>query len=103
MVRTRFAAALRRLPWLAACLAVAAGCTRAFFRERADRDVEGLLQEKSVDPRWAVDGTWYVYPDPRARFTDFDKSPDHPKKPPDDPAAAATSCLLYTSPSPRDS
>jgi Outer membrane efflux protein len=91
LVRTRIATALRRLPWLAACLAVAAGCTRAFFRERADRDVEGLLQEKSVDPRWAVDGTWYVYPDPRARFADFDKSPDRPKKPPDDPAAAATS------------
>ena len=90
MVRTGLATALRRLPWLAACLAVAAGCTRAFFRERADRDVEALLQEKSIDPRWAVDGTWYVYPDPRARFADSD-NPDHPKKPPDDPAAAATS------------
>ena len=90
MVRTRVAAVLRRLPWLAVFLALAAGCTRAFFRERADQDVEGLLEEKSTDPRWAVQG-WHVYPDPRARFAEFDKTPDHPKKPPDDPAAAALS------------
>src|SRR5262249_19782643 len=51
---------------------------------------EGLLQEKSIDPRWAVEG-WHVYPDPRARFAEFDKSPDRPKKPPDDPDAAALS------------
>jgi Outer membrane efflux protein len=90
LVRTRVATALLRLPWLALFLAIAGGCTRAFFRERADQDVEGLLEEKSVDPRWAVQG-WHVYPDPRARFAEFDKSPDHPKKPPDDPAAAALS------------
>ena len=74
---------------LAVLLLVAAGCTRAFFRERADRDVETLLTEKSIDPRWDVrTRNWFVYPDPRARFADLDK-PDHPKKPPDDPAAAA--------------
>lgn len=71
-------------------LAVAAGCTRSFFRNRADRDVEALLAEKSIDPRWAVDQSWYVYPDQRARFADFDK-PDKPRKPPDDPQAAALS------------
>lgn len=75
------------MPWLAVTLVVAAGCTRSFFRERSDRDVEGLLEEKSADPRWAVQN-WHVYPDPRARFADLD-DPDHPKKPPDDPAAAA--------------
>ena len=89
MLRTYYVDGLRRLSWLAALLVVAAGCTRAFFRERADRDVEGLLEEKSIDPRWSVEG-WYVYPDPRARFADFDNA-DHPKKPPDDPAAAALS------------
>ncbi len=52
--------------------------------------MEGLLKEKSIDPRWAVDRSWYVYPDPRARFADFDK-PDRPKKPPDDPETAALS------------
>ncbi|HJZ89708.1 MAG TPA: TolC family protein [Gemmataceae bacterium] len=79
--------ALRRLSWLAVFVAVGGGCTRAFFRERADQDVDALLAEKSIDPRWAVEG-WYVYPDARARFADADK-PDHPKKPPDDPGAAA--------------
>jgi outer membrane protein TolC len=66
---------------------VAAGCTRSFFRQRADQDVEGLLEEKSIDPRWEVDN-WHVYPDTRARFADF-SHPDHPKRPPDDPGAAA--------------
>jgi hypothetical protein len=89
LTRTRCHAAARRLPWVIAVLALAAGCTRAFFRERADRDVEELLAEKSIDPRWDVSTrNWYVYPDPRARFTDVD-NPDHPKKPPDDPASAA--------------
>jgi outer membrane protein TolC len=79
------------VPWLLVILLTAAGCTRAFFRERADRDVEALLTEKSIDPRWDVrTRNWFAYPDPRARFADFDK-PDHPKKPPDDPAAAALS------------
>jgi hypothetical protein len=89
LTRARWIAAARRLPYLALVLAAAAGCTRHFFRERADRDVEELLTEKSVDPRWDVrTHDWYVYPDQRARFADFD-NPDHPKKPPDDPFAAA--------------
>jgi outer membrane protein TolC len=88
LTRARCLAAARRLPSLAVLLAVVAGCTRNFFRERADRDVEALLTEKSIDPRWDVrTRNWYVYPDPRARFADVD-NPDHPKKPPDDPAAA---------------
>jgi outer membrane protein TolC len=78
----------RLLPVLAIVL-VAVGCTRRFYRERTDRDVEGLLTEKNVDPRWALEN-WYAYPDARSRFVDTDK-PDHPKKPPDDPAAAALS------------
>ena len=91
MTRARCLTAARRLPSLAVLLVVVAGCTRGFFRERADRDVEALLTEKSIDPRWDVrTRNWYVYPDPRARFADGDK-PDHPKKPPDDPAAAALS------------
>jgi hypothetical protein len=78
------------LPWLIVLVAVAAGCTRSFFRKSADKDVEALLAQKSIDSRWAVDQSWYVYPDQRARFADFDK-PDRPRKPPDDPAAAALS------------
>jgi outer membrane protein TolC len=86
LIRRRVTA-LRRLSWLAVLLAVGGGCTRAFFRERADQDVDALLAEKSIDPRWALE-SWHVYPDGRARFADTD-NPDHPKKPPDDPGAAA--------------
>ena len=80
--------AARLLPVLALVL-VAVRCTRRFFRERADRDVENLLTEKNVDPRWALEN-WYIYADERARFVDTE-NPDHPRKPPDDPAAAALS------------
>jgi hypothetical protein len=61
------------------------GCTRQFFRERADADVEGVLTQKNVFPEWAVQN-WYVYPDPRSRFAD-PYAPDHPPYPPDDYAA----------------
>jgi hypothetical protein len=61
------------------------GCTRNFFRERADHDVEHLLNSRN-DERWPIEN-WHVYPDGRARFVDTDH-PDHPKRPPDDPGAA---------------
>ncbi len=62
-----------------------AGCTRKFFREFTDRQVEEILNEKNQFPQWAIEG-FHVYPDPRARFADPD-DPDHPHRPPDDPAA----------------
>jgi hypothetical protein len=61
------------------------GCTRNFFRQRADRDVDKILEEKDQYPQWAVE-QFHVYPDPRARFAD-PTDPDHPPMPPDDPAA----------------
>lgn len=64
---------------------LAAGCTRKFFRERADADACALLTEKNRFEPWKIE-QFHVYPDPRARFADpFD--PDHPPMPPDDPAA----------------
>lgn len=73
--------------WVAVAVAamLAGGCTRQFFRERADADVEGILTQKNVFPEWAVQN-WHVYPDPRSRFAD-PYSPDHPPYPPDDYAA----------------
>src|SRR3954463_3926354 len=71
--RARWIAAARRLPALAALLALAAGRTRGLFRQRADPHLAALLTEKSIDPRWDVrPRNWYVYPDPRARFADLD-------------------------------
>src|SRR5439155_1236839 len=59
------------------------GCTRKFFREKTDSEVDCILSEKERDPRWRL-GEFNVYPDPRARFADFTNF-DHPPTPPDDP------------------
>ncbi len=79
----------RCLPTLAAFAAVALiatpGCTRNFYRKRADKDVEGIITQKNVFPNWQVKN-WHVYPDPRARFAD-PTNPDRPPYPPDDYAA----------------
>jgi outer membrane protein TolC len=66
-------------------LLFASGCTRHFFRERADEDVDRLLAKKASDPQWALINYW-VYPHPLSRFADFD-NPDCPPMPLDDPAA----------------
>jgi hypothetical protein len=62
-----------------------AGCTRQFFRHRADQEVASLLAEKDRIPLWKIQNM-YVYPDPRARFADPSR-PDRPPMPPDDPGA----------------
>src|SRR5712692_4429581 len=61
------------------------GCTRKFFRQRADKEVADILAEKDQYPDWQIE-QYHVYPDPRARFAD-DSNPDCPPMPPDDPAA----------------
>jgi hypothetical protein len=79
--------------WLAigAVAALVVGCSRQQFRERADKDVEGVISQKNVFPDWKVEN-WHVYPDPRARFADApDSHPDFPPYPPDDYAAWVTS------------
>ncbi len=76
----------RRLFLLAAAvLASAPGCTRKFFRERADKDVAGVLTQKNIFPDWVIK-SWHVYPNPMARFADPSR-PDLPPYPPDDFAA----------------
>jgi hypothetical protein len=65
------------------------GCTRHFFRERADAQVDRVLAEKDRYPEWKIENE-HVYPDPRARFADS-TNPDRPPMPPDDPAAQSLS------------
>jgi hypothetical protein len=65
------------------------GCTRKYYRDRADIDGLAMIHEKDHDPRWTLP-YYFVYPDPRARFADW-TDPDHPPMPPDDPAARALS------------
>ncbi len=78
---------------LAAGLVVhTSGCTRSYYRKEADKEVSEVLAQKDKYPAWAIEN-WHVYPDPRARFNDQGPlgNPDHPPKPPDDPAAYALS------------
>lgn len=75
----------RTLVVLLLALLVLTGCTRHFFRERADADVDALLTSKSSDERWPLLNYW-IYPHPLSRFADLD-NPDTPAMPPDDPAA----------------
>ena len=74
------------LAWLAVLVILAPGCTRRFFRQRADRDVGILLEEKVDQAQWPITNYW-VYPHPYARFADLWGNPDHPPMPPDDPGA----------------
>ncbi|OYV82956.1 MAG: hypothetical protein B7Z73_16665, partial [Planctomycetia bacterium 21-64-5] len=60
------------------------GCTRAFWRGRADREVAYLVAEKSNNPRWALPAGFNLNMDPRSRYYD-PTNPDHPPLPPDDP------------------
>jgi hypothetical protein len=60
-----------------------AGCTRRFFRRRADKQVDELYAEKDTEPAWKLEQA-NVYPDPRSRFADW-TNPDRPPMPPDDP------------------
>src|SRR5262249_46226657 len=69
----------------AGLLADAAGCSRFFYRKRADEEVSEVLGQKDKYPDFAIEN-WHVYPDPKARFAD-PTDPDHPPQPPDDPAA----------------
>src|SRR5581483_12213910 len=79
-----FARPLFLATFVAASL-VDSGCTRSFYRKRADVEVNDVLAEKDHFPDWKID-QWHVYPDPRARFAD-PTDPDHPPMPPDDPSA----------------
>lgn len=80
----------RCLPFLAGvallALVFGPGCARYNYRERADKDVTGVVSQKNVFPDWQVKKDWHVYPDPRARFADA-TNPDRPPYPPDDYAA----------------
>ena len=73
-----------RFAFAAAILALVPGCSRKFFRQRADKEVENVITQKNMYPDWEV-RNWNVYPDPRSRFADT-SNPDHPPYPPDDPA-----------------
>lgn len=77
----------RRLAWAIAAVAAIgeSGCSRKFYRQRADVEVDGLLAAKDHYESWRLAGMNY-YPDPRSRFAS-PGSQDKPPMPPDDPAS----------------
>ncbi len=92
MANTNQQRSSRRLGWVLLLLALSltellslSGCSRRFFRRRADAEVDELLAEKDRFPQWKID-SYYVYPHPLSRFAD-PTNPDRPPMPPDDPAA----------------
>lgn len=71
---------------LLCAVGILAGCTRAHYRSRADRETYPIIQERILQPQYDI-GRTEVWAHPASRLFDpFD--PDHPPKPPDDPAAA---------------
>ena len=78
--------ALRFMVLLAfSIVAAAGGCTRAYYRLQADREVYGLIAEKANDPRWPLEG-YTIELDPRSRLYD-PTPPDFPPMPADDPTS----------------
>ena len=46
----------------------AAGCTRVFYRQSADREVYDVLAEKDKYAIWKIE-QFHVYPDARSRYS----------------------------------
>jgi Outer membrane efflux protein len=70
---------------LVCLMTLLSGCTREFFRLRADKEVKYLVTQKSNDPRWEF-LNFTIGMDPRARYFD-PTNPDCPPMPYDDPAS----------------
>ena len=68
------------------CVLLLAGCTRGHYRASADRETYPIIAERILAPEYAL-GPVAVEPHPQSRLSD-PFCPDHPPKPPDDPAAA---------------
>jgi hypothetical protein len=66
-------------------LALSSGCSRAFYRIAADREVDFLVGQKAADLGWTMP-RFPTYLDPRSRYFD-PTSPDAPAMPFDDPVA----------------
>src|SRR5271170_6109684 len=73
------------LALLAAMLLPPLGCSRTKYRLNADREVNFLVTQKSIDPRWSI-RNFSLGMDPRSRYFD-PYNPDREPMPPDDPAA----------------
>ncbi len=70
----------------AALLMNSLGCSRTWYRNSADADVYGIIENKSADTRWPLNRI-DILPSETSRLFD-PTDPDCPPLPPDDPTAA---------------
>jgi hypothetical protein len=70
---------------LVAILALAAGCSRSHYRQRADNEVYRTIECAPRDPRWPLKD-YGIQVDRRSRMFD-PNPPDCPPMPPDDPVS----------------
>jgi len=75
----------QRAVFLLLLLVVLGGCTRAFYRQDADAESYGAVDERFMDPRWTLP-PGSIVPPPQSRLYD-PFNPDYPPLPPDDSAA----------------
>src|SRR5262249_5014873 len=61
------------------------GCTRSYYRRSADKETYRDIEQRNGDPQWHLPRI-IIDPAPESRLYDPD-NPDHPRMPPDDPAA----------------
>src|SRR5947209_1412278 len=74
-----------RRGWVLLLLVIVCGCTRSWYRLRADKETSGIINERRDEAVWPIANA-SVTPPPASRLHDpYD--PDHPPMPPDDPAA----------------
>lgn len=76
----------RALGIAAAVTCMLFGCSRDRYRQKADRDVYGILKQRTNDPRWSPPPR-PVEPAPDSRLRD-PSNPDKPPLPPDDQGAS---------------
>ncbi len=75
-----------RTGWFVGALALAlTGCTRAYYRVQADKEVDYLVGQKAHELNWTMP-RFPTYADPKSRYFE-PTSPDAPPMPMDDPAA----------------
>lgn len=64
-------------------LCASVGCTRAYYHNQADREMQRIVTEKTMPGKWGMPGFRLTY-DPRSRYFD-PTNVDRPPMPPDDP------------------
>ena len=68
-----------------AVLVTCTGCSRQFYRNKADHEVYSVIRQGNNDPRWQIED-YQINPDPMSRMHD-PHSPDCQPMPIDDPTA----------------